>query len=571
MAGLIKDKRSAVVLALILAAGFASYSNSLNNGFVYDDFVVVSENGWIGKLENLPEIFSRDYFSRSGEATYRPVVTASYFLDHWLWGKDPMGFHLTNVLLHLINGILVFAISSAILRSRGLGLVSSAVFVLHPVLTEAVNGIAFREDILCLSFFLGSWLLFRRAVYPNGEGRALRLTGSLVLFCTALLAKETSVVLPAVLALDLLLLGKAYVSAKRPGAILYVTPFFVVSVTFLILRATILSGPVAGMKVFSDTIEALSTIPVIIHQYLRLILAPTGLRAVYDPSCIVGKLNLISVFCMVVIFSLIACAWFLRKREPRATFAVGYFFLTLLPVSHIFFSFWVLMAERFLYMPIISFSLLVALSGQYLYNAFPQHKTMFKRCLVGVFCGIIIAYGFAVYQRNRIWKDSLLLWTDAVAKSPRSALARNNLGLEYKRRGMLEAAMEQFQSALTVDPMDAEVLNNVGNLWLQIGEMERAREAYEKALRSSGCMRNPLVMLFHMAMKNGRLKDAEKIALRFESCFPQDPEFLRMQGLLHYLKGDKESARSLFESFLSSGGDPTSSPIIVPILRELGI
>lgn len=155
-------KRHILPLLFIAFVSIALYANTLQNGFVYDDEFTVVENTGIKRLDNLPELIDPgEYFSLSGEVTYRPVVTITYFLDYYLYGLKPWGFHLTNLLLHALNGILlyIFLALSAINRTQDSRsffndppFIISLLFSTHPVLTEAINGVSFREDLLC--FFL---------------------------------------------------------------------------------------------------------------------------------------------------------------------------------------------------------------------------------------------------------------------------------------------------------------------------------------------------------------------------------------------------------------------------------
>ena len=135
-----------IFILLILTIGV--YSNTLKNGFVFDDYFIIIDNIFIKDWKNLSGLLSKDYFSRSGEATYRPVVTLSYFVDYSLWGLKPYGYHLTNVLIHSVNAVLVFLFVLLLIKGRRAAFLAALLFAVHPVLTEAVNAISLREDLL---------------------------------------------------------------------------------------------------------------------------------------------------------------------------------------------------------------------------------------------------------------------------------------------------------------------------------------------------------------------------------------------------------------------------------------
>lgn len=149
----------AIILIVILTS--LVYANSLKNSFVRDDHIVIVNNDFVKSWKNFPLIFTGDYLTPiseikhlgtrdigSGETTYRPVVTISYFIDYSLWKLNPFGYHLTNLLLHIFNAILLYVFINLIAKNKKVALLTSLLFTLHPANSEAVNGIAFREDLL---------------------------------------------------------------------------------------------------------------------------------------------------------------------------------------------------------------------------------------------------------------------------------------------------------------------------------------------------------------------------------------------------------------------------------------
>src|SRR3990172_2319184 len=158
-------------ILLIIALPLIAFLNSLENTFVYDDVFTITDNYFIRDWGNVPIFFTEDYFKYSGEVTYRPVVTFSYFIDYFLWHLNPVGFHLTNILLHIVNVVLVYLLVSAVSRSRTTAFLTSTLFALHPILTEAVNGISYREDLLTTTFFLSSILLFIQSAIRNPQSK----------------------------------------------------------------------------------------------------------------------------------------------------------------------------------------------------------------------------------------------------------------------------------------------------------------------------------------------------------------------------------------------------------------
>ncbi len=187
-------------ISLILIISIAIYSNTLKNGFVYDDRFTIVDNLFIKNWNNLPELFSKTYFSRSGEETYRPIVTLSYFVDYSLWGLKPFGYHLTNLLLHSANVVLVYLfallllnnpLSPTLLRgsniththtyTRWIAFFTALLFSIHPIQSEAVNAISFREDLLVVFFLTAAFILYIK-LKEESEAEGSKLKAQRVCF-----------------------------------------------------------------------------------------------------------------------------------------------------------------------------------------------------------------------------------------------------------------------------------------------------------------------------------------------------------------------------------------------------
>src|SRR3989338_6086886 len=233
---------------LILVISIAIYSNTLKNGFVYDDRFTIVDNIFIKDWKNLPELFSKTYFSRSGEETYRPIVTLTYFLDYSLWGLKPFGYHLTNLFLHSANVVLVylFALSLFPLNKGGQGVVrwiaflTALLFSIHPVQAEAVNAISFREDLLVVLFLLPALLLFLKVSDPSSMDKIRWWTFyilSLLLYLLALFSKEMAVILPLLLIGYHLCFGYKGEEQKWNTFIYYLSGYVAVTLIYLFLRS----------------------------------------------------------------------------------------------------------------------------------------------------------------------------------------------------------------------------------------------------------------------------------------------------------------------------------------------
>ena len=147
-----------VIILLVVITALA-YANSLKNDFVWDDYLVIVDNNFVKTWNNFPAVFNKTYLTSSdslkspnltgsGETTYRPAVTISYFIDYHFWKLNPFGYHLSNLLLHLTNVILLYLCVYLLLNNRYIAVLAALFFAIHPVNAEAVNVVSFREDLL---------------------------------------------------------------------------------------------------------------------------------------------------------------------------------------------------------------------------------------------------------------------------------------------------------------------------------------------------------------------------------------------------------------------------------------
>ncbi len=180
------------VLGLIILS-FATYLNALPNTFVFDDVYIISGNYFIRDWKNFWGLFTSKYFAASGELSYRPVVTLSYFVDYSLWHLNPLGYHLTNIVLHTLNSTILFFLVQRMVRNTPVAFLASLFFACHPALSEVVNAISYREDLLAATFFITAFILYVKLLALN---KFYLYPLSLLSYLFALFSKEMAITLP---------------------------------------------------------------------------------------------------------------------------------------------------------------------------------------------------------------------------------------------------------------------------------------------------------------------------------------------------------------------------------------
>lgn len=371
-------RRSTHILLIVFLAVFSIiiYANTLKNGFVYDDYGTIVNNNHLIKNPCKFSILinQNEYFDYSGEITYRPVATLSYMLDYALYGLKPWGYHLTNVLLHAINVVLLYIFlillrigrnqsasnERVIIKQESLYIpyqpfLLSLLFAAHPVLTEAVNAVSFREDLLSFLFYMATLniYLFLRADSNKRQSLLVLLLyiSSCLLYFFALLSKEMAVSLPLII---------CYYEwnnyRKTDRALLSISwhnlGYIATTLAYIYLRFHYFYNPVEANVIFPKLTERLLTMPWLIINYFKLTISPISLAADYKMGTVTSLYSIDFVLSFVCALFLVALAFITKYRE--VTFGVFFYLMTLIPVynivpiAHPF-------AERYLYLPMVGF------------------------------------------------------------------------------------------------------------------------------------------------------------------------------------------------------------------------
>jgi len=200
-------------LLLIVIIGLLTFSVTLFNDFVGDDTFIIVNNSMYQTWKNFPLLFTKDYLSNSseifnasgadlfhsGSVAYRPVLSATYFFDYWIGKVNPLGYHLHNVFLHILNSLLVYLILFQILKKKNLALLSAVIFCIHPLKCEPVSSIGYRADSLACFFLLLSFLSYARFPDFKGAKQSIIFLLSHAFFFLSLFAKESALVFPAII------------------------------------------------------------------------------------------------------------------------------------------------------------------------------------------------------------------------------------------------------------------------------------------------------------------------------------------------------------------------------------
>ncbi len=498
-------------------AAILLYASTLDNPFVYDDFRLIVENPWLQGTPDVRGALLRDIT--------RPLVSLSYVADTFVWGARPFGYHLTNVLLHAINVVLVFWVAffaAEDWRRRGGGTygigpspgvvatVTSVLAAVHPVMTQAVGYITGRSELLYGLFFLSSLLAARRWM-RTGRGRIV-VVGCWIL---SLLAKESAAMLPLVLwCYDAWLMDDHAAATWRRVKALYVP----LGVTVLILaaaRLAVLSALEYPDGSGPDWRYALVSLDAF-WRYLALYVWPIGQSIMHTLPPVSGVtprviVNLVGVVALVVV------VWRLRLFQAPISLGLVMSAAMLVPSTALF-SVGVgePMAEHRAYLSAMAFFLAC---GTVAGVAWDLVRTTGRGTLamaaLGAACAAQLA-GLTII-RNEVWGSTVALAREAVAYSPNHWMTRLFLGETLRQTGRCGEAITEYRTVIVMRPRDTF--------------------AYTKEV---SCL-----------LQTGQVHEAEHVLRELRAVDPQSQEAAMGLALMAVARGQTDESRSYFTEVLA--------------------
>lgn len=423
----------------------------------------------------------RGAFTEIFVLNYAPIHILSYMLDYELWGLDPAGYHLTNVLFHAANTVLLYLVLKRISARPWVSFAAALLFSLHPLNVENVAWVTERKTLLATFFSFLSLLAYFDFREKNGGAR---LVLSLVLFCFAVLSKPLAIVLPLVVT------AYEYCRGARPK-ILVLLPFYLISCALAMLAVGIhvVSGGVDRDSLSLDVLfgTVYPTMLPVFWKYVRLVILPFGLSGYYDTELYSSWLAP-PVIASLVTWLLVTAAVF-YKGNGQVRFWFLWFWIWLLPVSNVI-PLQVYYADRYMYLPAVGLFVLVALALEKVFVGREKEKDdgrsacskkgVAPRWTSGSAKWGVLALGalfFAVlaYDRIGVWRDEVTFWEDTVRKSPHQDRVRLNLGYAYEMRGRLAEAEREYLEAVNIYP-SPEAVANLRMVRLKSDYLKRQRQ-----------------------------------------------------------------------------------------------
>jgi tetratricopeptide (TPR) repeat protein len=533
----IKQQEKLFILLPIFLA-FICFSNTLNHQFVYDDlFQVIEAAPALGdwSKENLVRLFDRDCWgfvnqhlpsdNKIRSQYYRPMQSFFSMIVYLYSGINPLGWHITLVVLHLIAIFFSYkAVSNSLKlifpneeeKIRFISLITTIFFAIHPAQTESIAWVAVFNNPLIAIFIFISLIAYLRV-----NNSYLWLFVSSLFYILALMTKEAAIMLPAILFFyEVLLISQTTnLFNKLRGAIAKLLPFAVITVGYFYIRIIILgsiTGKAAsldfpGMENFS-LIQSLATLPTILLTYLRILIWPFSNNPMYENRFIIEP-NFINFYLpLFLILMLSFLAIISAFKHKILQLSLIWLVIPLIPVMNVrSFKPEDLVHDRYLYFSLIGFGMIFAFLINELNNLQEHNKTeLVHPLLKGALVVLTLVMCLATIKQNKIWATEWDLWSKAYENVPDSCTVNLELGrLSEENKQDDQMALLYYQKAKSVCSDSLMLSYKMGMLYGRIGNLENSEISFQNMLKLANNRFIKATAYFNLALineKRGNLK-----------------------------------------------------------------
>ena len=489
------------------------YFNSFFCGFVYNDTSI---------------IFAHPFISRPSHFLLDPA-NLLYSLNFVIAKNNPLIYHVTNVLLHTINTILIFIFLRLFFRTEA-SFLGAMLFAVHPVHTEAVTWILGRGSVITALSILGIYLLYSNATYGedrNEKKRASSQKIEIIPYCASLLLFSYSLIpgysFYLAVPFFLILSDITFHRARRNWK--WWVPFLMILATRIMLAYTVSSAGIDSAVGEVETKSSWDSLPAgfiySIFTHFWLLIWPARLTPFHQPisvsasgiqnsagGAVLGTIGL----CLLVI-----ALPFLFRKAKEIFFGIALFILFLSPTYGPI-TVTPPVAERYLYFP----SVLLCIVFAFFYDRYPFQTKNGKLAAVILLLFIIAAYAARTVTRNSDWRDQSRLWRVTLEASPLNATAHNNMGYAYQKEGNVEMAIKEFMLAIRLQPDLFDAYNNVGGVYHRLGRLQEAADTFKDLLDKNPNFfkaYNNLGLIFHEMGKAAEAQAAFQKAIEINPVY----------------------------------------------------
>jgi protein O-mannosyl-transferase len=485
-----------LIIYLIIVIVFACFCNVLGNGFVWDDMPNLVENP---HYRGLSVSHLSWMFKAFRDANYHPLVWASFGLDYVLWGMNPAGYHLTNLIWHILNSVLFFYLIAMFLNSGRLfpenpnyksisacAAAGTLFFALHPLRVENVAWLSARADLMCAAFYMLTVMCYLKYVKSMRHKRKWYIC-TLFFFICSLLSRAWGITLPVVLLIIdgyplRRLNGEKVFTRSNAAIILEKIPLalFSIDAGYLAFLAKSQRAVMLNLDQHGWLARLMQSAYGLIF-YLWKTLVPTRLSPLYlldqhfNPFETRYRVSIL--LAMAIMIGLCKA----RNRLPGLAVCFLCYAFIVSPVLGIVQTGPQVAADRYTYISCLPFGILIS-AGLFRFQPLWKKKSPYI-LLVAVTLSLLTAFFFMSVRQSKIWHDGNSLWTQAIKVNPESFVAYWNRGLFLDSQENHEGALSDYSNAIKYNPTDDKYYNNRGAIRKMQGHIKEAMEDFNAAIK----------------------------------------------------------------------------------------
>lgn len=489
-------KNTKLQLFIIIFLTFLAYSNIFQNDFVGDDFVFIVNWQDAHNLSFIPQLFTgaTAYDTKVG---YRPVRSTILTIIYQFSGLNPYGYHLFAIIEHLTITALVFGIVKLITKSKLLSFVSSLLFGLHPIHTEAVTEMITSLDSAGFLFFFASIYTYLKSYSGKKTKNAKMFYRFSILFAgLAFFSNEFTITLPVVIGLvDFYFKRKGMSKSELTLVFKKILPYLVILGVYLFIRVGLLQIGTKGGFIDNSFYITFFVAVLVFIKYIQLLVVPVNLSmnheilpGVYswiDEFTNMDKLRSLSLsdprvmlgMGGVALLAIIALKTF--KKSPLISFSIFWFFITSLPISNLI-PIGTVMQERYIYLASFGYVLLLALGINWLWNLTADKYQKYAICsLLLIIAGF---YFIQTYRRNMDFKDQVTFSSVTASQIPNNIIANFTTGVAYQETGQDEKAITYYKKTIQLQPFLINSYIKLAEIYQKQGQIDEAIKNYKIVL-----------------------------------------------------------------------------------------
>jgi tetratricopeptide (TPR) repeat protein len=517
-------------IGIVIIVGLIIYSNSFECSFHFDDFDNIVNNTKIHDIS--------DFESWWNYSANRPLSMFTFVLNYHYSELNVYYYHVVNLLIHIINALLVYWLTLLILSSPSLRnnflvqhkdvfvLLVALLFVSHPLATQSVTYIIQRQAAMAALFYLLSIILYFKARLIDKEKRIKKyflFLGVLLSAFVAIFSKENAYTLPFVIVLcEIFFLQTEKFRINFKDYRIYA--IFIVFVSVFIIALTKFSWSVLDPIPPAQSMGNIITITPAnylftqfsaILKYIQLLVLPIGQNVDHDFPISMSIWELRTILSLVILVGIAALAVWLYKRNRILSFGIFWFLITIsiessfIPITDVFF-------EHRTYLPSFGFFII------FVSLIFILLRKKSRTIPIAIVLIIVSINSVLAFNRNKVWKDDISLWTDAMIKSPNKARPYGNLGVAYGQVAQWDKAIEYYTKSIEISPIYSMIYYNRGVAYANLQNWESAIADYNKAIEISP---DYAVAHFNRGIANSNLGNLEIAISDFSIAIELNPSF----------------------------------------------